>query len=398
MVVQQFFKAVGIRQADTFHFFWCRRGFCELLDTVDQGLPYRLDRLAFLDHRGNDFQARCITAHLIVEHGGRFAGFHQRFMQAAVGSVCQNRSGVGQGIAVRMQFAWNLVGYSNDLHVALAPYGHAAFAVLGRFHGPEIAHLAAGFRQFAEGLVDPGQGLGRVEFTGDQQHRVVWLIVGFIKGLQVFYLDVFDIAAVADGRLAVVMPIVCHSLQALDQNAERRIFALFVFVAHHGHFAIEVFPGDKRMQHAIGFHVDRPFQVVIAGLEDFIVIGAVDVGGAVERHAALAEILGNRRMGRGALEHQVFQQMRHACFAVILETRSDQVSHVDGYRRLGRIGKQQDFEAVGKLVFGDAFSGRTLGHTGRKGSCCFSDADKAYAAGGSQQARQKAIGPRAFTE
>ncbi len=88
-----------------------------------------------------------------------------------------------------------------------------------------------------------------------------------------------------------------------------------------------------------GFHIDRPFQVVVTGLKYLEIVGAIHIGGAVKRHAALAKVLRNRWMFWRAFEPQVFKQMRPAGFAVVLEARTDQIGHVDGHRGFRRIRK-----------------------------------------------------------
>ncbi len=69
-------------------------------------------------------------------------------------------------------------------------------------------------------------------------------------------------------------------------------------------------------------------------------------------------------MVRGALEHHVLQQMRHAGFAIALKARADHIGDVDGYGGLGVIGEQQHLEAVGEAILGDAFDRGDLGWSG----------------------------------
>ncbi len=67
-------------------------------------------------------------------------------------------------------------------------------------------------------------------------------------------------------------------------------------------------------------------------------------------------------MLRRALEYQMFEQVRHPGLAVIFVTRADQVGHVNGDRLFGRVGKEQDAQAVGQTVLGDALDrGYALG-------------------------------------
>ena len=52
--------------------------------------------------------------------------------------------------------------------------------------------------------------------------------------------------------------------------------------------------------------------------------------------------------------------MRHAGFAVALVARADEISHVDGDFWAGRIGKEEDLQPVGEIVFGNAGDGGLL--------------------------------------
>jgi hypothetical protein len=56
-----------------------------------------------------------------------------------------------------------------------------------------------------------------IEFTGDQQHGIIRLVVHAIKRLQVFNSH-FDIAAIAYRGIAVVMPVIGNALHAFLQD------------------------------------------------------------------------------------------------------------------------------------------------------------------------------------
>ena len=88
---------------------------------------------------------------------------------------------------------------------------------------------------------------------------------------------------------------------------------------------------------------------------------------AVPLGAVVGQFLLDVAVAGRADEVQVLEQVRHAGFAVALEPRADQVGHVDRDLRVRRIGKQQDAQAVGIGVFGDAAQGRFLFDAARQG-------------------------------
>ena len=68
----------------------------------------------------------------------------------------------------------------------------------------------------------------------------------------------------------------------------------------------------------------------------------------------IGQLFRNVCMFCGTLKHHVFQQMRHAGFAVPFHTRAYQVSDVDGNGLFGRIGEKQDAKPVIQPVLRDA--------------------------------------------
>ena len=91
------------------------------------------------------------------------------------------------------------------------------------------------------------------------------------------------------------------------------------------------------------------------------IVGAVGEGGAVEIHAALAQFDHDVALLGCAFEHHVLQQMRHAGFAIVFMAAAYQVGDVDGGGGLGGVWRQQDPQAVGQAVFGDALNRAELG-------------------------------------
>jgi hypothetical protein len=98
-------------------------------------------------------------------------------------------------------------------------------------------------------------------------------------------------------------------------------------------------------------------------------VGAVEPGGAVEIHAALAELGHDVALRRRALEEHVLEQVRHAGLAVVLHPRADEVSDVDRGFGLRRVGEEQDPQAVVEPVLRDALDGGALSDPGRQRRC-----------------------------
>ncbi len=167
----------------------------------------------------------------------------------------------------------------------------------------------------------------------------------------------FDIALRSDGGTAVAVPQVRGRHHAFVQDTQGAVFAHFEFIAHHGHFRIEIGAGDARMGHAIGFHFERPLEVFFL-LQSFEVVGAVVIRGSVVAATAALDQFADLVQLVGALEQHVLQQMRHAGFAVAFVPGADQIGDCDGERRLGGIGKQQHLEPVVETIFGNPLDRR----------------------------------------
>ena len=198
-------------------------------------------------------------------------------------------------------------------------------------------------------------GAGFVKATGNHQYRIVRLVITLIKRPQPVDVDVFHIAAGANRILAVVVPQIGGGSHALQQDGETIVFAAFHLVAHYRHFAIEVSLAQPSMQHAVGFHLQRPLQVGIAGGKGFEIIGAIKPGGGVGHHRPPRKFAIDIGIFRRALEQQVLQQVRHAGFAVVFVARAHQISDVDGGRGFARIGCQQHAQAIAQTIFANAF-------------------------------------------
>ena len=159
--------------------------------------------------------------------------------------------------------------------------------------------------------------------------------------------------AVADRRLAVVVPVDKQSPAAFEHQRSWVVLAHLEFVADDGHFRVEILLRDEAIDHRSADQ-SMPTPGCRRSPEGLVVVRAVDPGGAVDLESALVESTSGFRMILRAFEDHVLEQVGHAGFAVALVPRADQVRDVDRGRGLGRIGKQQDPQAVVEPVLGDA--------------------------------------------
>ena len=238
---------------------------------------------------------------------------------------------------------------------AAAADRHAALAVLHRVDGVETRPRLARLGQRAEGLLDPGQGLCRLELAGDDECGVVGLVVQLVEGLEALDVDVFHVGARADGALAVVVPLEHGGPQAFPGDGAGVVLAHLHLVAHHAELGGQVLARDVGVDHRVGLPAQVPLQGVGVGAEAGEVIGAVEPGGAVGVQPALAELAPGRRVLGRALEEQVLEQVRHAGLAVVLVLGADAVGDVDRGAGLAGVGRQQHLQAVGQPVLVDAF-------------------------------------------
>ena len=262
-----------------------------------------------------------------------------------------------------MRARHGVISDADQLRVTCATQRDRSLAVLNRLLGVELRQRARRLWNRAEVARDRRKrGVGR-KAAGDNQNGVVRLVIRAVERLQTGDVDVLDVGARADRRLAVVVPIIFCRAETLQQHLERAVLAAFHLVAHDGHLAVEIGAGDFRVHHPVRFHCERPIEVLIRCIERFVVVRAVVPGGPVVLHAALAHRVDETSGCRCSFEHQMLEQVRHAGLAVVLVTRADEIRDVHRGLGLACIRKQQHLEAVRERVFTDALDARALRHT-----------------------------------
>lgn len=167
------------------------------------------------------------------------------------------------------------------------------------------------------------------QISADRQNGIIRTVVTVIEGLEVFNLYVFDIATVTDGTLSIVMPIVKNRLHTLHHDAIRRIFSHLIFIAHHGHFRVQVLTSNVGVAHCISTPTQGPVQIIFRCCKSHVVIGSVQPCRTIHSESTAGKFFGRIRIILTSLKHQMLKKVSHTGFAVILMTRADQIGHID---------------------------------------------------------------------
>jgi hypothetical protein len=120
----------------------------------------------------------------------------------------------------------------------------------------------------------------------------------------------------------------------------------------------------EQVAHAIGVGPERQLELV--GRDCVEVIGAVERGGRVGVRAADAfeQLFGHpARDVLAAGKHHVLEQVREPGPALLFVCRPDVVPDIDRDQRQRAVLRQDDFEAVGQVIF---FVGNDRRHFGRR--------------------------------
>ena len=191
---------------DAFHFFLGGRLGGQAFDGLEQNLAGLVERLIELEAGGGDDEAGVVQ--FFHSHAGAdgLLVIDQGLVEAAGGAVAEHagehveRGGIGVGAG------GNVIERHEALGIADAAQGDGAFAVLRGLVGVGLFERAGGLGNGAEELGDQGEGLGLVELAGDGQQRVIGLVILLVERSQSVDRHIFDVGAVADGGLAVVVP------------------------------------------------------------------------------------------------------------------------------------------------------------------------------------------------
>ena len=134
------------------------------------------------------------------------------------------------------------------------------------------------------------------------------------------------------------------------------VHPLAALVHHHRALVFEARLGDRRQQepHAVGLQPEPEVQVV--GGQGLVVVGAIEPGRAVGHPADLldvAEVLVDLHV-LAALEEHVLEEVGEAGPARPLVLRADVVPEVDRHQGQAPVVVEDDPQAVGQGVLGEA--------------------------------------------
>ena len=240
-------------------------------------------------------------------------------------------------------------------------------AVLLGLYRVSVIELPLGPGDRTEVSVRQLQRMIHLEITRDDEHGIVRLVVLLVERLEAFDRNALDVALGADRGLAVVVPQIGRRLYPRHEDPGRAVFARLELIANDGHFGVEVLPPDEAVDHPVGFHPQRPFEVSRLGRgQRFIIVRAIDPGRTVEAGPVFLKLLPDVRVIRRAFEHHVLEQVGHPRLAAPLVSRTDEIGHVDGHGRLGRVGEQQKLQPVVVAILGDALDAGNLGAVGMR--------------------------------
>ena len=152
---------------------------------------------------------------------GRLFGGHQRLVQPARGLGAQNVCQHFQRGIIRVRPRRNVISDRYEADITDAPQHHGAFAILRGFHGVAAVEFSFRPRQLAKIFFRQPQGFGLIKFPGNDEDDIIRLIIFFVKGLKIFHGHVFNIATIADGGFAVIVPVVRGGGDAFVENVAR---------------------------------------------------------------------------------------------------------------------------------------------------------------------------------
>ena len=251
----------------------------------------------------------------------------------------------------------------HHLHIAHAPERDRALAVLRGLLGVRgIENVSVRERSHRLGYApeathDLLQRCRFIELAGDEQHRVVRLIVLVVEGLQPLDRNVLDVRARADGRVPVVVPEKGGRHRAFQQNADGS------FSPASNSLRTTVISGraillrDQAVRHAVRLEPERPAEILGARRHRLEVVRAVEPRRRVRPGAVLVHLRGNVVARGRSLELHVLEQVRHSRLAVAFVPRAHEVGHVDRDGRLGRIREEEHPQPVRQVVLRDPLDG-----------------------------------------
>ena len=209
-------------------------------------------------------------------------------------------------------------------------------------------------RELAVGLFRERLHLVRRDVAGDDQHRVVGLVEALVEVERIGAVERFHLVAPADGRLVVGMVEILRGAHLLGEARGRLVLdALVALFEDDVALAHDDVVGEHEAGHAVGLEFHQGAEMLARGALEIagVVVRRERVLLAADRGELLREAPG--RILRGALEHQMLEEMRDAGLARRLVGGADAVPQHVGDDRRAVIRDHHHGHAVGERELRD---------------------------------------------
>ncbi len=265
---------------------------------------------------------------------GRLLPFDQGLVKPAARLVGQAIFQHFQGSEIFACPSGNVIVHARHPNRTDAAQNDLPLAVLGRLFRVSLIELSPRLLERAEILHDVFERFLLIEFASDDEHRVIDLVILAIKGLEALDRHAFDIGPIANRRFAVIVPFISDCHHPLLENVLRVVLAHLELIANDGHFREQIFALHVAIDQPIRFELDAEFQVLVARGHGLVIVRSIHPCRAVETCPVIAQRSRHIRESWRAFEEHVFEQMRHAGFAIAFKSRTDKDCVVDRDERL----------------------------------------------------------------
>ena len=195
------------------------------------------------------------------------------------------------------------------------------------------------------------------EIASNHKHDVVDAVIFLVKTLKLINWNSFDICSVANGGLAIIVPIVSSGKHALTKDSNGIIFATLELISYNGHFRKQIFSADKTVEQTVCFESDCKFKIVAFTGERFEVVGTIHPSGTIHDCSTILQCLGNIWVKFRTFKNHVLKKVSHTAFAITFVPRADKNGCINSDFRCGRIRVKKNLQPISHFVFGDIFNG-----------------------------------------
>ena len=333
----------------TAHFVFGRAGADEIGDQFVEALFHdrRIDARA---RSGTDIEnPDALEAEIAGrDTDGQLLVTHQRVVETAGGKAAEDLHPHGERGQLAVEHAGRGPVFGHIGRRDLVLHHRADIGgKLGNFRHRRLVHRAT--RDRTEILLDHRARLFGRDVAGEDQRGVVRAVIVAEPVLHRVHRRRVEIGHRTDRRVIVGVGRGEERVDDLvEDEAARLVVALTLLVLDDSALVIELLLRHRAEQiaHAVAFQPERAFES--GGRDGLEIICAVEIGGAVviggTHFLQILEIV-FRRVFR-TVEHQMFEQVRKAAFALGLVLRADIVPHGDRHDRRLAIGVDDHVEPI----------------------------------------------------